>query len=602
MKPFSLTWRSLRTENKVCWRLTCLLLGWLSLAICLALHVCHVTFLHCGQLRWLLVAADLIWGASRLRELGKIKFHQVLYQVIHLILVIFKSLCVNYILLFEVCQKLAEILEYFFVDPLLLSGVRGIFSPPSDVLSDVLYDLVLGILVRMETLPFLRFCESLMQIKRVSLALLDRCRRKGLILHILLVVICRLYEVLRRRAQAFLWVVLVRGVEEIWSHCRRSQLEVLGIAELVRATIMQGIFRYRFSAIWGGLETACPLLLIVRREFYRAWMNNQTLLRIRWSRRILRFRKVDTLMIIWSTLHKIVLQRYMLDVRRSICCRKVLIDRLRFLLTNNTSCAICHHNFTIVYSIVSGVRGRHLACRSGLICVHFVSCARCHLLLLIMAILFLEVLDLLQYLTRALEDCRLHQTWASAERSALILRFLGANHGRVLLLSWNSHLILLNNALCKIRPRLITLSLNRRRRVLRRHYFDVLLGDLLGTQSGWHIIDWGLPTVIGWLLLRQNGYRGCRLGWFSMSLARAMGWIRPDSRVFWILTRPHSSWGHWHMSWLLLLGWLGDAHIARWGLVWQWGISCPLVHRLHATWCKLLFQSDNLLLLLGTLR
>jgi hypothetical protein len=123
-------------------------------------------------------------------------------------------------------------------------------------------------------------------------------------------------------------------------------------------------------------------------------------------------------------------------------------------------------------------------------------------LLLIMAILFLEVLDLLQYLAWALEGCRLHQTWASAQRSALILRFLCAYHGRVLLLSWNSNLILLNNALCKIRPRLITLSLNGRRGVLRRYYFDVLLGYLLGTQSGWHIIDGRLPTVIGWLLLR----------------------------------------------------------------------------------------------------
>jgi hypothetical protein len=59
--------------------------------------------------------------------------------------------------------------------------------------------LVLGILVRMETLPFLRLCESLVQIKSVALGLWDGCRREGLIL---LVVISRLDEVLRRRAQA----------------------------------------------------------------------------------------------------------------------------------------------------------------------------------------------------------------------------------------------------------------------------------------------------------------------------------------------------------------------------------------------------------------
>lgn len=105
------------------------------------------------------------------------------------------------------------------------------------------------------------------------------------------------------------------------------------------------------------------------------------------------------LMVVWGTLHEIVLQWYMIDVRGGICCRKVLMNRLSFLLSNNASSAICNLNFTIVYSIVSGVRGCHLASRSGLIGIHFMSRAWCDLLLLIMTILFLKVLDLLQYLT-----------------------------------------------------------------------------------------------------------------------------------------------------------------------------------------------------------
>ena len=403
-------------------------------------------------------------------------------------------------------------------------------------------------------------------------------------------------------AQAFRWVIMVWRVEEVWSYCGRGELEVLGVAELVRASIMQGIIWYRFSSFWRGLEATCPLLLIVWWEFYRARMNNQTLLWIRWSRRILGFRKVDALMITWGTLHEVILHRYVFDVWRCVCCWKVLICRLWFLLTNDTTCTICHQNFTIVNSIVSGVRRRHLACRCGLIGTHLVSCARCHLLLLlIVAILFLKVLDLLQYLTWALE-CHLHQAWPSTERSALILRFLRAYHRRVLLLPWNSHLIMLNNTLCKIRPRLITLSLIGRRGVLWRYNFNVLLRYLLRAQSSWHIIDGRLPTVIGWLLLRQDGDRGCRLGRFTMSLARAVvGWIRPDRRVFWVLTWYNSGWRHWKMSSLLLLWRLRDTHIARWWLIRQWCICCTLVHWLHPTWCKFFFQSDNLLLLLRTL-
>lgn len=109
-----------------------------------------------------MIAAYFYRGASRLREFRKIELHQILDQIIHLILVIFKSLSVNYVLFFEVCQKFTKILEDFLIDSLLLSRIRGVFSPPSDVLSDMLDDLVLGILVRMETLPFLRFYQRLM--------------------------------------------------------------------------------------------------------------------------------------------------------------------------------------------------------------------------------------------------------------------------------------------------------------------------------------------------------------------------------------------------------------------------------------------------------
>jgi hypothetical protein len=123
------------------------------------------------------------------------------------------------------------------------------------------------------------------------------------------------------------------------------------------------------------------------------------------------------------------------------------------------------------------------------------SCWSC--LLLVVTILLFEVLDLLKDLTVALYRCPI----APIDGTSLVLRPLRAYHGRLLLLPGNCHLALLNYALSEVSTattRFMASSLNwgRRCRVLRGYYFQILLCDFLGAQSGWDVVDRRLSTMV----------------------------------------------------------------------------------------------------------
>ena len=166
MKTVSLTWlRSLGTKNEIrSWLRS--LLGHLSLTKSLFLDV-WCLLLSTGWLRCLLAYPDLIWGAPWLGELSEVQLHQVFNQVVHLFLIILETLSVNNVLLFEVCEELPQVLEDFLIYTLILTGIRGVLSAFLDVLSDVLYYKVFGVLVSMDTRSFLRVRKSLLEIYRL---------------------------------------------------------------------------------------------------------------------------------------------------------------------------------------------------------------------------------------------------------------------------------------------------------------------------------------------------------------------------------------------------------------------------------------------------
>lgn len=129
------------TENKI------FLLGILRLWV---LSLCKYVLLWCFCLLELLslcvdpcirrLLPPLIRLASRLRELCQVKLHQILYQAVHLFLIIFQSLSIDNVLFLEVTEELSQVLQdllinlfiyYFFVGrvvllaPYVFSNVRN---------------------------------------------------------------------------------------------------------------------------------------------------------------------------------------------------------------------------------------------------------------------------------------------------------------------------------------------------------------------------------------------------------------------------------------------------------------------------------------------
>jgi len=268
-------------------------------------------------------------------------------------------------------------------------------------------------------------------------------------------------------------------------------------------------------------------------------------------------------MIIWCRLNKIIMKWSRFHIRRGIDSGEILVYRLNLLLPNYASTTVSHYYLTIVYGIISGVRWSHLTRWCRLIRADFMTSVGCYLLIL--PVLFLEILYLLEYLTRILNGSSLHQTGSAAD-CTLILRFLSANHGWMLLLPRNSHLILLNYALCKIRGAAFEiLRLYWRRRMLRRYDLNVLLRDLFWTQSSRYVVYWRLPTVMWRLLLLKDCNRRLSWGSFSMTRAWGIGWIR---MILWVFSRACSRSWYRHWKDFLFFRRLRYAHITRWRLIW----------------------------------
>ena len=163
--------------------------------------------------------------------------------------------------------------------------------------------------------------------------------------------------------------------------------------------LMISTFRRRFKSAWS-------LMLIIWWELDWAWMDDQTILLLRLSLRILNFLEMYCWNFIWWYLDKIVMKRCMFHIWRSICSREILIDWMMLLLSYYTSTSVSEHNLTIIYCIISCVWGSYFACRCRLIDTYFMASIRSNLF--IMAILLFQILDLLQDLTWILYSSNLH--------------------------------------------------------------------------------------------------------------------------------------------------------------------------------------------------
>ena len=95
--------------------------------------------------------------------------------------------------------------------------------------------------------------------------------------------------------------------------------------------------------------------------------------------------------------------------------------------------------------------------------------------------------------------------------------------------------------------------------------------------------------MISLMLALQYHNGGCRLAMFIFAV-----WLLLYHRVFRTLPRVGSTSRYSNRCLLeLMWGWLWNCHVAwRW-LIWESHMSrCSLMHRLHSTWGKLLFNWD----------
>ncbi len=127
----------------------------------------------------------------------------------------------------------------------------------------------------------------------------------------------------------------------------------------------------------------------------------------------------------------------------------------------------------------------------------------------------------------------------------------------------------------------------------------MLSNDFFRTQGSRNIIDCLLATMICRLLLMKYCYRWVCLFLSSNFRTLICTDLMMRMRILWIFPWTHGwsrNWRTYMTMMMLLFFWsLRNTHIARRWLIWKSGNCCALMHALHPTRSKLLFQGNHFL-------
>lgn len=93
--------------------------------------------------RW---PSRIVGLASWLRKFCEVKLHEVLYQVVHFLLVVLESLSVDDVFFFQVSQEFPQVLKDLLVHLFIILRIRRAMLLTLNVFADVLNDLIFRVL------------------------------------------------------------------------------------------------------------------------------------------------------------------------------------------------------------------------------------------------------------------------------------------------------------------------------------------------------------------------------------------------------------------------------------------------------------------------